>query len=651
MLYKALSTPTPTPATPPAAQGGWAVWWNNTGAVTLNLYDNAALPISAAPTGNYLAPVELTLSGLPGYTFASFLSPYTSTGTILYLYTSAQTPPGEYTLTLTATAGTITTSYTFTLTVADEGTPVDQTSIVKGTGRLYGVVRKGQSGRAVMRRMAIGVNPNTTAQSRWRHIFGGIKQTWRALGPLGAANAPTNGADPQTAWLAQNLTYSAPRTPGAIVDGVQGASIPGPLATAEAYMTMVQTTMASIGKPMLPTPAVTEIAITSILPGTPDTAGGYTLTAELAYSPPTVSGQVDYTPTWPLGPVLFLITLNPPLAAGSAAAITATAQAGGLTASLSAGSITGNVSLTMTLNPETAEDGYAALVKVTIGTTVLEITPFLATGAAPLQALQPSPTFLAFTGLTVHTVYNAAYEVTGFELIPASIGTLNEYMQVNGMAVIAPFQITASPQYSSSYAAPAASTWSPIAYGTVNIQEPAQVLTAWEDAFGDLPPSGHIYFQLTAYDPVSGCVGSGVSQYSTWANGTLEGFNRAEWPGPCFQIEGGIGDQTVAEGNSITVELGFVGSPNNFGVGPSPGTPYGGNIVVTPYPPSGQGIGITFTFAPSPVNIPTGNTEQQTCVMTIAAAAGSATGGIKVSLSCSDGISTDSTSFLLTVTA
>jgi len=224
-------------------------------------------------------------------------------------------------------------------------------------------------------------------------------------------------------------------------------------------------------------------------------------------------------------------------------------------------------------------------------------------------------------------------------------------MQVNGMAVIAPFQITASPQYSSSYAAPAASTWSPIAYGTVNIQEPAQVLTAWEDAFGDLPPSGHIYFQLTAYDPVSGCVGSGVSQYSTWANGTLEGFNRAEWPGPCFQIEGGIADQTVAEGNSITVELGFVGSPNNFGVGPSPGTPYGGNIVVTPYPPSGQGIGITFTFAPSPVNIPTGNTEQQTCVMTIAAAAGSATGGIKVSLSCSDGISTDSTSFLLTVTA
>lgn len=297
MLYLATTPTPPTPPAPPAAQGGYAPWYATTDPVELDLLDNTDIGVGISTHGTYFAPVSLSISGLPAYTFVAFLSSSTSTATLFWIYTSLQTPPGSYTLTLTAVGGLATTVTTFTLIVSSDLAPPAPAALTRTTGRLYGVVRKNSPHGPQLRRYSLPVNPNTVRMSRWRHVFGTTKQLWRSMGPNGANNAPTNGVDPQTAWIAQNMTYSAPRIPGAIVDGVQAMAIPGPLATGEAYMVMVQTTMANLGRAPLPTPSATVISAAAFGVTTTGSAGAW-------------NGNIPKVQTNPQNPLFFTMTLD-----------------------------------------------------------------------------------------------------------------------------------------------------------------------------------------------------------------------------------------------------------------------------------------------------------------------------------------------------
>jgi len=78
---------------------------------------SATSAVTVSPNYGFAAPVNLSVSGLPTGTTASFDPSPATTRSTLTLRTSATTPPGTYQLQISAAAGTLTRSCTFPLVV------------------------------------------------------------------------------------------------------------------------------------------------------------------------------------------------------------------------------------------------------------------------------------------------------------------------------------------------------------------------------------------------------------------------------------------------------------------------------------------------------------------------------------------------------
>lgn len=771
MLYTATPVTPPTPPPVPPTQGGYSVWYGTADTVALDLNDSSYIGIAEATNGTQLIPVTLSVSGLPAYAFATFGANPTSLNTILWLFTSLQTPPGTYPITLSASNALYTTTWNFTLTVSDTVAAAAPTAYTNTVGRLYGVVRKNSPHGPQLRRMSIPQNPNSPRMSRWRHIFGTQKQVWRALGPGGAANTPSNGVDPQTAWTAQNVTYSAVRIAASGSGADATPAIYGPLATGEAYMVMVQTMRQNLGLSILPTPETTQIAASAYGVTTSASAGAWEGVIDTLVGPPQAplfftmaihlagSGNQFATPSSPTGtggysfsPVYSSITVEQggsvqisALQIGSStfpatAALSISGLPSGVTASLTWNTAAVDAIATLTLSASAAPGSYNVTVtatnsggSATFSTTVViysaasnpftialsglpsSFTAALSTPRflpsctvlagqtnayatilltlAPLSALSstavtltlgtpagsialvfdlavqpcslcaalPSPTFPQLSFFQTYTVYDANYDVIGFELIPTANEASGIFELRFGVAVTPQFNLTASAAAASTKAIAAASTYNPIAYGLTDITDSATILALWEDNFGELPDSGKIMFQLAVVDPATGCVGGVISNTASWQKGTLKGFNRTEWTGPSF----GWGDFTsgfavypftqlteafIAPGHSATGNLYFMGSPNNFGIGPSGQPAYSGSISFSVSIPTGYLTKTTFTFSPKTFTLTANQPAYQTATLTIAVGSDEVLQQVTVTLYATDGISTFSRKITVQVT-
>lgn len=153
-------------------------------------------------------------------------------------------------------------------------------------------------------------NTRSTAQGLWRQVFASAKRLWLSLGTGGVNNIPTNGVDPQSAWLSQSLFYFGIVMPGPIIDGVQGEGTLIGCATPEAYFVMVQANAASQGQSEMPTPIVTTIAVTSGTSSATNTVSPTTLEA-IPVPAGTTNGDtgVEFTQSSPLG-ATFVISLS-----------------------------------------------------------------------------------------------------------------------------------------------------------------------------------------------------------------------------------------------------------------------------------------------------------------------------------------------------
>lgn len=229
-------------------------------ALTMYLLDSCQFAAFVLGNSGYAIADQYTITGLPDFTFLFLQQGPDANGKFITLFSTPDTPPGTYTLSLNASDYSGVTPFLLTLTILGTAPPPTPYSKIAGAGRYFGLIKKGQQGRTILRRMAIPVNPNAPAQSRWRHVFSTQKGLFRSMGAFGANSTPIAGIQPLSAWTAQALSFSSYGQPGGTggINPDQGYN--GPLSTTEAYIVMVQTTMASLGQAPLPTPAVTEIS-------------------------------------------------------------------------------------------------------------------------------------------------------------------------------------------------------------------------------------------------------------------------------------------------------------------------------------------------------------------------------------------------------
>src|SRR5262249_35145716 len=78
---------------------------------------SSSYTISIAPSGGFSAPVTLTVSGLPAWTSGSLAPNPANDSSVLSVTTTSSTRVGGYTLTITATSGSLVHSTTVSLQV------------------------------------------------------------------------------------------------------------------------------------------------------------------------------------------------------------------------------------------------------------------------------------------------------------------------------------------------------------------------------------------------------------------------------------------------------------------------------------------------------------------------------------------------------
>jgi hypothetical protein len=256
------------------------------------------------------------------------------------------------------------------------------------------------------------------------------------------------------------------------------------------------------------------------------------------------------------------------------------------------------------------------------------------------QVAQPCPTFDFPNSMSCSTLYDSGYNVLGFSLNYLAVNMTSFPMTRNGVEVPGLWALTASDQYTDSYSAPDASQWSPILFSGPYLPTPAEVLAAWEAVWGDLADSGNIIFQLSYLDPNTGASGPALSATAGWAKGTLKGASLASWTGPIFGWSTPATDFTVTAPGNSSQTIAFVGSCGYGGDltlsvnRVKYGNTYGGNWDTT------LPAGVTYTFTPNPVTIPTGSTTPVTCDFEATAVAGAGEFYAQVGIHVTDGIAT-----------
>ena len=265
------------------------------------------------------------------------------------------------------------------------------------------------------------------------------------------------------------------------------------------------------------------------------------------------------------------------------------------------------------------------------------------------QVAQPCPTFNFPNSMSCSTLYDSGYNVLGFSLSYSAVDMTSFPMTRNGVEVPGLWALTASDQYTDSYSPPDASQWSPILFSGPYLPTPAEVLAAWETVWGDLADSGNIKFQLSYLDPNTGASGPALSVTAGWAKGTLKGFDRSLWTGPLFGWYLVPGDTTIAAPGTATATISVYGL-SGYG-GTITFTPKSNSVLSTGYNSTKKafGAGFTITVSPASVTIPTGSSTPVSATVTMTAASWSQQFAGPISISATDGLTTTSAAFQLTV--
>jgi hypothetical protein len=275
--------------------------------------------------------------------------------------------------------------------------------------------------------------------------------------------------------------------------------------------------------------------------------------------------------------------------------------------------------------------------------------PITATTGNP-QVAQTCPSFDLPNQLSCHTICDLSYNVIGFQLSYSATGMTNFPMKRNGIEVPGLWEIWASDQYTSSYKPPDASQWQPILFSGPYQPQPADLLAAWEAAYGPLGTSGNIKFQMAYIDPFTGSSGPSLSCTAGWATGTLKGVQRNSWMGPVFNWSSAPIDIGVVAPGSGTMTFaiygynGYGGSIDMSVEHVKHGQTYGG-MWETALPD-----GTTFSFAPNPVIIVPGSTTPVTCVLTATSVSGAEAFWAQIKVKAADAISDITKKVVLNVT-
>lgn len=507
-------------------------------------------------------------------------------------------------------------------------------------------IARGRGGAGFwLRSKSIAVQPRTHRQNLWRQVFSLAKRNWLGIGANGQNNAPTNGIDPQAAWTILAGTYQGILQAGWIEGNIQTQSYLIGCSTTEAFQVMVQTSFASMGLGQAPTPAINTSFLTTSNSEESSTDGSY----QFVLNPPTTltPNPLSISLTWQVsvpGNVSGNFTLS------------ASALPSGVTASFPTNPVplvydglldTSSLIATATLNltPNTAPAAATAYLTIA-GNSVSSTLPValsIATGYA--SPVNPSPLFAYPEAMTCATVYDSGYNVTGFQLVYGSVGTVNFPMTLYGEEVPGLWLITASPSYTSSYNEPPASSWSPILLDGPYMPSAADVLSAWVNYYGALPASASIKFAGQYMDPTSGCVGPELSCSASFAAGTLKGALLSAWTGPIFAVSSAYAGLSVTAPGSQTATIQVQGS-NGYGgtitfEAKSKTIIYDGNNQTTYALPDG----VTFSFSPASVTIPSGSTAPVTTTLTVTAVSGATEFAGPVSIQGTDGIATRGVTF------
>jgi hypothetical protein len=514
---------------------------------------------------------------------------------------------------------------------------------------LFGIVTTtGQSGPH-MRRLAFPVQTRSAPALAWRQIFLATKQNWLALS-AGAANVPDpNGVDPASAWSMTNAQYFGILTPGLITNGIQEMGHMSSCDTGEAYYTMVQANRAAMGLAPLPTPATTSTQANPPSASFLDTYG----------TKQVFSDQFQPTQPGPLNAVL-QIGANDSSTANASLAVTVTGAPSGVTVSWS-GSGSAATTLTQTnyivvpqvLTVTIPANFAAGSLSLSLDFTANggpQTIPLAFTVTAPgVQLVDIPATFDMPNSAGCSTEYDSNMNVTGFLLRYTTVQGWTFPTKKYGSDWPGVWEISASAAYTDSYSPPAANSWVPILFSGPYLPTPSEILTAWVGQFGDLPDTGNIKFQLQYIDTDSGASGPALSCTGTWKTGTLKGFDRSSWTGPLFGWDLVPSDTAIAAPGTATATIAVYGL-NGYG-GTITFTPKSNTVLHTGYNSTTKafGAGFTITVSPASVTIPTGSTTPVSATVTMTAASWSQQFHGPIRISATDGLTTTSAAFELTV--
>ena len=466
-----------------------------------------------------------------------------------------------------------------------------------------GIARGRSSGGHWLRANTAAVDPATPARLQWRQNFHVAKLNWRSLGTGGVNNIPVNDIDPQSAWGIQAAQYFGILEAGLFENNEQLPSTLVTCANPEAYQVMTQTTLAEMQLAPLPTPTINSSYMGSTTTNESTGVGGYDFNVNVPTMPSPnpfawstgigveISG--NNTSTW-------TVSLS-----GVPAWLTATLSATSfaLVYNSLAGTSSGGVTLALSIAPNTAPATTTVEISVSgpggNGTLPLNVT--VTTGN--LIPATPPPAFGYPIGLYSNTVYDDSYNVTGFTLSYQLENTSEAIMSRFGAPLPNQWIITASPQYTSSYTAPGASSYLVLTLnGQVSnnstVSESGWAvgadapLDAWVSAFGALPATGEITFEVQPVDPITGCPGPALSCTAEWAQGTLKGANLSLWAGPTFEIIDN-GSQT----GNVTGLNGYMGTVT-LSMKAKVVLNTGDNATTKAFP-----AGLVFTFTPATIDV------------------------------------------------
>ena len=492
---------------------------------------------------------------------------------------------------------------------------------------LYGIVTSSGASGPWMRRLSFPVQTNTPAAGNWRHIFLTTKQNWLAAGPGGVDYVFTNGIAPQQAWAVVAAYYFGILEGGFIQSGVMNMSRLIGCASEDAYYTMCQANRASLRLAPLPTPALCVSQVQ------PPAANVFTTYGSQSVGTAPIQ-PLQMTPNPSKCEVFFSDTGNngwvtSAVLSGAPAGVTALWDSTGTATAYANTPDNSSVELSFTV---TVPNGMAAgALPITLSFTaggspqVQTLTFQIINNGSQPYAVPPVFAFPSSMGISID--YDTSYNVIGFFLsytwveawtYPASPWQWGPTGWAYASGLVSPglWEISASDQYTNSYAPPDPSTWQPILFSGPNMPTAAAVLAAWTDLYGALQPSGNIKFSACYIDPATGASGPTLSATAGWKAGTLEGAALSIYSGHYFthanlnaggfvvNYADGFAEISIQGQNGYGGTVAFSAEQSGYlATGTPPGTktlPAGSSVIITP---------ATLTIAPGDTSIYTATAE------------------------------------------